>query len=119
MSHVKASGLFETWHFVKPCSALDPTPTPRALLVAGASLLPWPQPMADGLTCTLDLSMPDSPPSWGSLSPGILSVQSGMLALPFLPAREHGQPRAQVTGRRKDTEATGVIDLQEQDGSMS
>lgn len=75
--------------------------------------------MTGGHTCTLDLSVPDSPPGWGSLRPGVLSGWGGMLALPLHPSRDNGQPQAQTTGCRKDTEAGGALDLQEQDGSMS
>lgn len=73
--------------------------------------------MADRVTCTL--SMPDPSPGWGRLSPSILSVQGGALALPLHPVRENRQPLAQATGGRQDTEAGGAIDLQEQDRSMS
>ena len=47
--------------------------------------------MVDRLTCTLDLSGPDPSPGWGSLSPGILSGQGGILALPLHAARENRQ----------------------------
>lgn len=118
MSHLKASGLFESWHFLRPCSALSPAPTPWALPLAGQAYGPGPNPVANGRTCNLDLHVPDLPPGWESLSPGILSGQGGILALPSSPARETRPPQAQATGDRQDTEARGTVGLQKQDGSV-
>lgn len=49
--------------------------------------------------------MPDLPSGWGSLSAGVLSGHGDILALPLHPAKENGQPQAQATGCRQDTEA--------------
>lgn len=91
--------------------------TMSTALSRGQAYLPGPNLVADGLTCTLDLSVPD-PPSWGSLSLGILSGQGGIPALPFHLSKENGPPQAPATGYRQDTEAGGAVDLQEQAGSM-